>query len=606
MTSSRIYTQGVMNRFVVDEVNAFDFPEEIERYGVDAAGNLRVDVAALPHRVQLYLGQVAVSVSEAGGTVPDSVLRWAIRSAEGGVDLAAPGGGFGEGLVYAAPDPAAVERGLTVLLTVASVTSAGRPSLPVPLAEALDLGELYVDLAMATADPVAPGGGTLTPDALTQAAPAAFPSVTRLRARRQAIDDLAGDVHPAAQYPLSPEIEAARQAAIDGLQQAGIPVTSAVDTKVWVDGAGATRVDLSVPLGADNAVLPPITGRAIGDPAATSIVKVDVTIPTDGGLPYTHVRVIDVSDNRIRYANTEAGGGFVASDVTGAVTAATARAAGPLLADGRLRQPWIGDRSAIIRDDGTVRTTPRPAPVAASPPARKVPRALIGAGVVVAVGLISLAVALAGGGDDADPVDIGSGEEVGVDDTTPADDAVDETAVGAAATDPADLAAAVPPGDMAWVAHLTQVIAPPPAPIQPLTVGHEFRGTLAIEESCTGSACTYTTVFDLGVAPHPVGEVPAIAWVQDGANWHLDSYANVLSASYGAGLDCVYLRKQTWDLTSTEATWDGERWMVAAWEGTLLIDTQMNAELSQGAIARKLCPGYQDVSAWDATAAPAP
>lgn len=127
-----------------------------------------------------------------------------------------------------------------------------------------------------------------------------------------------------------------------------------------------------------------------------------------------------------------------------------------------------------------------------------------------------------------------------------------------------ELRASVPFGSISWSAEKVVDLELPPDPIQPTPIGHVFTGTLVVEEVCDDEGCIQSSRMDLGTAI-PVGDIPAEPWVFDAQRWHLDSTAHYLSASYG-DLQCVYLRRHTWELEVTDADWDGN----AGWQPSCL------------------------------------
>lgn len=159
-----------------------------------------------------------------------------------------------------------------------------------------------------------------------------------------------------------------------------------------------------------------------------------------------------------------------------------------------------------------------------------------------------------------------------------------------------ELRAAVPYGSINWTAEKVADFELPPDPIQPTPIGHVFTGTLTVNEVCDDQGCIQTSQMDLGRAV-PVGDIPEEPWVLDAQLWNLDSSAHYLSASYG-DLQCVYLRRHTWELEVTDADWDGERWVATALSGSLFIDVALDESLSAAAIDGGYCPPYHEANEW--------
>ena len=367
---------------------------------------------------------------------------------------------------------------------------------------------------------------------------------------RDAIDHLPGDVPQPPAQPLAPAAQAIVDTALAGIATQCVKVgTNYTLTDSRVDDDGEQRVSFSVAIGPDGKPLPPIPKRT-GQPGATSILVVEATATK------THTRIVEVATNRIRYSKT---GATIGDALEGAIK------------DSAFLQPWNA-----ARPKGR----------------RRLAAVVVGAVVIAGVGAVLL---LGGGGDEDDVV------------TGPvATDAAPETTeatipVGTRSTNQLDVRGApLPTNGIVWVATKRTEVLPPPEPIQPLPIGHKFRGTFTITETCTDDDCVFTTPMDIGagIAVVPVPEVP---WDEQAGRWFLDSVSDVQSSNTG-GLVCALHRQMSWGFTAEEVMWDGSQWVVSRLAGTMSYAVAFEQNLSAAAIAKGYCPPYQEASEWDAVA----
>ncbi len=166
--------------------------------------------------------------------------------------------------------------------------------------------------------------------------------------------------------------------------------------------------------------------------------------------------------------------------------------------------------------------------------------------------------------------------------------------MASAQQDTPDLEAAALPSEWTFTASSTSIDIAPPEPIQPLPIGSEMGGTLQMSETCAGADCSYTTVVD--VTPLTViGESPAIEWVHQGTRWTLAGTTSILSSSTDQST-CIYTWVENWDITITDAVFDGERWIATAFNGTRQQGSSLDPSQSTG-----FCSPYQDLTTWTAT-----
>ena len=369
---------------------------------------------------------------------------------------------------------------------------------------------------------------------------------------RDAIDHLPGDVPVPPTQPLAPDAQAIVDTSLAGIATQCVKVgANYTVTDARLDDDGEQRVSFTVAIGPDGKPLPPIPKRT-GQPAATSILVVEATATQ------THTRIVEVATNRIRHSKS---GATIGDALEGAIK------------DCAFLQPWN-----------------------AAPPKgrRRVAAVVVGVVVVAGIG----AVLLLGGGDGDDDVDAGAGPV--------ATDAAPETteatiAVGTRSTNQIDVRGApLPTNGIAWVATKRTEVLPPPDPIPPLPIGHKFRGTFTITETCNDDECFFATPMDIGagIAVVPVPEVP---WEQQAERWFLDSVSDVQSSNTG-GLVCALHRQMEWGFTAEEVMWDGTQWVVSRLVGTMSYAVALEPTLSAAAIAKGYCPPYQEASEWDAVA----
>ena len=158
-----------------------------------------------------------------------------------------------------------------------------------------------------------------------------------------------------------------------------------------------------------------------------------------------------------------------------------------------------------------------------------------------------------------------------------------------------DLAEAILPDQIEWVATKEATIIEPPYGLIPLEVGVMFDGLLPVATTCEGATCTQASAIDLWPQT-PYTPVPEIAWVHDGSQWTLDGQGHHVSASYSDGTTCVYLRTDTWDVTVTDAVHDGTNLVATRLEGTMERGDQLDTGASVGNLDS--CPPYQAIDLW--------
>lgn len=543
-----------------------------------------VDPGNVSDRVARFAGQVAASMP-GSEPLPDTVVRLVQQPCDAPVDAATLGNlsvqRFIGSVVVEQVDPAAVERGATVVLASPPITGA------LALGDVLD-GVEYATLTLAD------------PHASTEAVDAAAtfvdhfginrtvgPAGTRsgtpenvIVRRRNAIDRLPGERIVPLTQPLHPDAETLKNQLLDGLRASGLNVgNNYTVTEARIDDNGKWRVSISIPIGADGKPVKPISARTAGDPGATTLLQVTAFERETGGtwVPSTEAYTVDVTTNRITTANR----------VDGADHTTSAKdTVAPIVKGGVVPQPW---RTGPKYEPAVL---PGPTPTATTSVRSRrwalvaIPLAVIG--VIVAAVLVFAG----GGGDDDTTSAVGSKNNR----TKP------QTGVaGAAPTTPiVNLATANLPGTITFAATKTATVVPPTNGVAPVPVGRVINGTLPVVSSCQGTTCTFTSAYNPGTG-QVRGPVPQVTWARQGSAWHVTTSANILSSSTG-GAECVYTYSDTWDLTPTAGARQGTQTIGTALTGTLRREAHMNPSLSASGIAAKTCIGYDQVDDWSVQA----
>jgi archaellum component FlaC len=152
---------------------------------------------------------------------------------------------------------------------------------------------------------------------------------------------------------------------------------------------------------------------------------------------------------------------------------------------------------------------------------------------------------------------------------------------------------------------ITKTGDPIPAPFGDIPNGVQLEGTFDLSIDCgpLGQRCTYAMGYETDTPPHPPYSVPPVApWDHNGTTWFIETPALFLSASYPGGFECIYSASDVWELTVTNAEWDGDRWVATAFTGTLVREQHLDPELSAAAIAAEYCPPYAEATSWDVEA----
>jgi hypothetical protein len=152
---------------------------------------------------------------------------------------------------------------------------------------------------------------------------------------------------------------------------------------------------------------------------------------------------------------------------------------------------------------------------------------------------------------------------------------------------------------------ITKTGDPIPAPFGDIPNGVQLEGMFDLSIDCgpLGQRCTYAMGYETDTPPHPPYSVPPVVpWDYNGTTWFIETPALFLSASYPGGFECIYSASDVWELTVTNAEWDGDRWVATAFTGTLVREQHLDPELSAAAIAAEYCPPYAEATSWDVEA----
>jgi len=180
------------------------------------------------------------------------------------------------------------------------------------------------------------------------------------------------------------------------------------------------------------------------------------------------------------------------------------------------------------------------------------------------IGLVLLGVFVFGGSDDADDGAVAIPSEVPVVETAPpsTEAVAAATEAPAVAVDAPDTPVALFPNLWLFTATKTGDLVRVPDSMDTGAVGIQLDLYVMVTETCSGDACTYTSVVErLDRFTTLIGAIPEATWVVDGPDWSLD-------AEWQANPDCVEDHRFTYEFVVTDPQLIGERTVPAAFTGT--------------------------------------
>ena len=163
-----------------------------------------------------------------------------------------------------------------------------------------------------------------------------------------------------------------------------------------------------------------------------------------------------------------------------------------------------------------------------------------------------------------------------------------------------DLESATLPAELDWEATKTETLVPPPYGLEPVPVGTNIDGTLAVVQDCLDGSCQPASAIDLS-PQMPSEPVPLVAWEQAGSRWELPGEGSFVSAEYPDGTTCVYQHTERWDLVVTETAADGDRVVATRLEGTFERADVLDVARSVGDVDG-FCPPYEARDLWSVVA----
>jgi hypothetical protein len=155
--------------------------------------------------------------------------------------------------------------------------------------------------------------------------------------------------------------------------------------------------------------------------------------------------------------------------------------------------------------------------------------------------------------------------------------AADEPAPAATA----DVTASAFPSAWNMTATKTATIVPAPEFISATPIGAVLPWSVAVSETCSGTACTYASTVRPLIPEVVFGEVPEAVWVVDGARWTLDARWFSGQSSFD-GTVCLIEDHWTYEFTVIEAELIDGRSVATAFEGTWVQRTRLDLSASTG------------------------
>ena len=153
------------------------------------------------------------------------------------------------------------------------------------------------------------------------------------------------------------------------------------------------------------------------------------------------------------------------------------------------------------------------------------------------------------------------------------------------------------PTSWTYTATKSATIVPAPDFITATPIGAVLPWSMAVNESCTGEACTYTSVIRPLIPESVLGEVPESTWVVDGAEWFLDVTWFSTQSFYGDGTVCAIRNRDVFELTVTKEVIGG-RSVPTAFVGTWVQAVALDLEASTGNVAFYCGEFWEVVDEW--------